>query len=53
MAAECFGPVVPVVGGGVGTILVVVAVALLWPQVRRLGSLHEAGRAREFDVDAP
>jgi len=52
VTAQLFGPVVSVVGGGVGTILVVAAVTLLWPQVRRLGSLHEAGRAREFDVDA-
>jgi hypothetical protein len=27
------------VGGGIGTILVVIAVALLWPQIGRLGPL--------------
>jgi len=37
--AHWFGPVVSVVSGGVGTILVVVAVALLWPEIRRYGRL--------------
>jgi hypothetical protein len=32
--------VASVVGGGIGTILVVIAVALLWPQLRRIGPLH-------------
>ena len=36
-----------VVGGGVGTILVVLGVAAIWPEVLRLGSLHEAGREAE------
>ncbi|MEI6083803.1 MAG: MFS transporter [Verrucomicrobiota bacterium] len=40
--AAWFGPVVSVVSGGVGTMLVVVGVAALWPQLRRLGALHEA-----------
>jgi len=31
--------VLAVVGGGVGTILVVLAVALIWPEMRRLGRL--------------
>jgi MFS family permease len=43
MAARLFGPVAAVVGGGVGTVLVVFAVALIWPGVLRLGALHEAG----------
>jgi MFS family permease len=38
--AELFGAVPSVVGGGVGTVLVVLAVAWAWPQVLRLGSLH-------------
>jgi MFS family permease len=33
------GAVVSVVSGGVGTILVVGAVALIWPQIRRYGKL--------------
>jgi MFS family permease len=39
LAAALFGPVIAVVGGGIGTILVVIAVALIWPEVRRLGRL--------------
>jgi MFS family permease len=38
--AELFGAVPSVVGGGVGTVLVVLAVAWAWPQVLRLGSLR-------------
>ncbi len=41
LTAALFGPVLSVVGGGVGTILVVIAVALVWPQVRRLGPLDQ------------
>ena len=33
------GAVVSVVSGGIGTILVVVAVAMIWPQIRRYGKL--------------
>jgi MFS family permease len=40
--AQWFGPVASVVGGGIGSILVVAAVLFAWPQVRRLGSLHAA-----------
>lgn len=39
LVAQLFGPVLSVVGGGIGTILVVVVVALLWPEMRRLGAL--------------
>lgn len=41
LAAALFGPVMSVVGGGVATILVVVAVAAIWPEIRKLGSLQE------------
>ena len=37
--AAAVGPVVAVVGGGVGTILVVSAVAVAWPDLRRLDRL--------------
>jgi MFS family permease len=37
--AHWFGPVFSVVSGGVGTILVVIAVALLWPEMRKYGRL--------------
>ena len=39
MVAHWLGPVLSVVTGGVGTILAVVAVALIWPEVRRHGRL--------------
>jgi MFS family permease len=39
LTAWFFGPVKSVVGGGIGTILVVCGVAFLWPQVLRIGSL--------------
>src|SRR5215469_7568771 len=39
VAAAIFGPVLAVVGGGIGTILVVIAVARIWPEVRQLGRL--------------
>ncbi|QIR37723.1 MFS transporter [Tolypothrix sp. PCC 7910] len=41
LAAALFGPIVSVVGGGIGTILVVVATAMIWPEIRKLGALHE------------
>jgi MFS family permease len=37
--AHWLGPVFSVVSGGVGTILVVIAVALIWPQIRNYGRL--------------
>ena len=42
MTAQWFGTVWSVVGGGIGTILVVIAAALLWPEMRRFGSLKDA-----------
>jgi MFS family permease len=40
MTAALFGPVASVVGGGIGTLLVVVWVMVKWPQVLRLGPLN-------------
>ena len=40
--AHWFGPVFSVVSGGVGTILVVLAVAWVWPQIRNYGRLDGA-----------
>lgn len=37
--AAWLGPVFSVVSGGVGTILVVIAVAAIWPQIRKYGRL--------------
>ena len=50
LTAWLFGPVISVVGGGVGTILVVLAAMRLWPQILSIGSLDsirpaDAGRA--------
>jgi MFS family permease len=44
LAAQLFGPVIAVAGGGIGTILVVLFVMLLWPEMRRLGSMSESER---------
>jgi MFS family permease len=41
VTAQLFGPVWSVVGGGAGTILVVLIVAAAWPEVRRLKRLNE------------
>src|SRR5439155_14789185 len=35
LTAALFGPVISVVAGGIGTILVVLGVALRWPETRR------------------
>jgi MFS family permease len=43
--ASVFGPVVSVVSGGIGTVLVVVAIALVWPELRRFGRLDETPQA--------
>jgi MFS family permease len=40
ITAAWFGPVLSVVGGGIGTLLVVGAVMWIWPEVLRLGPLH-------------
>ncbi len=39
LTAAFFGPVLSVVGGGIGTILVVLAVAAKWPETRKIGAL--------------
>jgi MFS family permease len=39
--AALFGPIASVVGGGLGTLLVVLIVAWVWPEVSRLGSLQD------------
>jgi MFS family permease len=41
VTAALFGPVISVVAGGIGTILVVFGVAAKWPQVRAIGPLQE------------
>ena len=39
LVAHYFGSVFAVVSGGVGTILVVIGVAILWPEIRKYGRL--------------
>jgi MFS family permease len=44
LTAALFGPVLSVVGGGIGTILVVIAVAMIWPETRKIGALDKTLR---------
>src|SRR5204862_369606 len=44
LTAALFGPVISVVAGGIGTILVVLGVASLWPETRRIGALDKSLR---------
>ena len=39
LTAALFGPVISVVGGGIGTILVVLGAAWKWPEIRKIGAL--------------
>ena len=50
LTAQLFGPVASVVGGGIGTLLVVGAALRIWPELLSLGSLqdlHPAAVTRE------
>ena len=47
VTAAIFGPVLSVVSGGVGTILVVLLTALVWPEIRRIGKLSGVGESVE------
>jgi MFS family permease len=40
ITAYWFGPVISVVGGGIGTLIVVVLALTRWPELIRLGPLH-------------
>jgi hypothetical protein len=44
LTAALFGPVISVVAGGIGTILVVLGVASLWPEIRKIGTLDKTLR---------
>jgi MFS family permease len=44
LTAALFGPVISVVAGGIGTMLVVLGVALHWPQTRKIGALDRTLR---------
>jgi MFS family permease len=41
VTAQLVGPVASVVGGGVGTIIVVLIIATTWPELRRLTTLRD------------
>lgn len=53
LVAHWFGPVVSVVSGGVGTIVVAAWIAWMWPQLARLGALHEETIAPAPTTDLP
>src|SRR2546423_3637611 len=44
LTSALFGPVISVVAGGIGTILVVLGVASLWPETRKIGTLDKTLR---------
>jgi len=44
LTAALFGPVISVVAGGIGTILVVLGVAFHWPESRKIGALDKSLR---------
>ena len=44
LTAALFGPVISVVGGGIGTILVVIGAAWRWPQIRKIRALDKTLR---------
>lgn len=44
LTAALFGPVVSVVGGGIGTILAVLGAAWKWPAIRKIGALDKTLR---------
>lgn len=50
ITAWAFGPVASVVGGGIGTIAVVLGVALLWPALARIGPLHSLKPEGEAEI---
>ena len=50
--ATLFGPVAAIIGGGVGSIAVVAAVALVWPALRKIGPLNELKSAEKVELAA-
>ncbi|MDX2117924.1 MAG: MFS transporter [Planctomycetota bacterium] len=50
LVAKLFSPVISVVSGGIGTILVVLGVAGAFPALRNLGPLHDVEEERKADV---
>ncbi|MGE3334218.1 MAG: MFS transporter [Rhodospirillaceae bacterium] len=52
MTASLFGPIAAVIGGGLGSVVVVAAVTLFWPALRRIGPLHELTPAEQPNLAA-
>jgi MFS family permease len=57
VTAKWFGAIESVVLGGIGTVLVVLGAALMFPEITRLGRLHELkpkeiARATEEEIEA-
>lgn len=50
ITAYAFGPIASVVGGGIGTIAVVLVVALAWPALARIGPLHTLKPQEESEI---
>ena len=46
VVASWFGPVFAVVGGGIGTVLVVIAIAFIWPDLRKYAKLDAGPTAK-------
>jgi MFS family permease len=53
VTAWAFGPILSVVGGGIGTILVVLGAAWKWPQILALGSLGDIRPAEAEAAQGP
>jgi hypothetical protein len=51
--AALFGPVVSVVSGGIGTLLVVASAAVVWPALARIGPLHTLRPEESESVPEP
>jgi MFS family permease len=50
LAAQLLGPTIAVAGGGVMTLVTVFTVAAIWPEIARLGSLHDLEPAETVEV---
>jgi MFS family permease len=52
MTAALFGPVASVVGGGIGTLVVVAATMVIWPSLRKLGAIRAPTVDETADMEA-
>lgn len=53
LVSHWFGPIFAVVSGGLGTILVVLAIAWIWPEIRRYGRLDATPQTERPDRKPP